>query len=129
MKNRKAFEAIISRYIQAYNNFDVEGMTLDFDEQIVFEHISNGETTMLLHGLPAFIQQAEQAKSLFSSRQQAVHRFTHHEEKTEVEVSFSAVLATDQPGGFRKGMEIKLTGTSVFTFSGDKIIALTDISH
>lgn len=129
MKNWKVREAIISRYIQAYNNFDVEGMTLDFDEHIVFEHMSNGETTMLLHGLPAFIQQAEQAKSLFSSRQQAVRRFTHHDEKTEAGVSFSAVLATEQPGGFSKGMEIKLTGTSVFTFSGDKIIALTDISH
>ncbi|WP_210461982.1 nuclear transport factor 2 family protein [Rufibacter roseolus] len=125
MTNR---EEIIRNYIDSYNQFDVDRMVHDFDETIVFENISNGETNLSLTGLQAFKEQAEQAKNYFSSRRQTITSFNHQGNQTEIEIAYSATLATDLPNGLKKGEELNLQGKSIFTFSGDKIIKLTDIS-
>jgi hypothetical protein len=39
-----------------------------------------------------------------------------------------AVLAVDLANGLRKGDELNLQGRSIFKFSGDKIVAISDIS-
>jgi ribosomal protein S1 len=121
-------EQIISDYIDAYNNFDVEGMAANLDESVRFENLSNGVTNMSLTGLASFKEQAEQAKSLFSKRTQSVKSFTHRDDETEVRIDYYAVLATDFPNGLKKGDEFKLQGKSIFKFAGGKVIGLTDIS-
>ena len=121
-------EAIIHNYIDAYNQFNIEKMVADFDENVVFENISNGERNMLLTGLEAFKEQAEQAKQYFSERAQRARSFAHQENETVVEVDYTATLAMDLPNGLKKGMELHLQGKSVFLFSGNKIVRLTDIS-
>jgi hypothetical protein len=125
MKNR---EKIIQNYIDGYNERDVEKMVEDFDTAIVFENISNGEVNMSMAGLELFKQQAEQAKNYFSSRAQTIRSFTHRDDETEVEIDYKAVLAMDFPNGLKKGDELNLQGKSMFQFSGEKIIKLTDIS-
>lgn len=60
-------EAIIYHYVEAYNYFDVAAMTRNFAEDILFDNQQNGQSTMLLHGLEAFRQQAEAAKAYFRS--------------------------------------------------------------
>jgi hypothetical protein len=121
-------EAIIQNYITGYNQFDIERMVVDFDENIVFENISNDESNMLLTGLQAFREQAEQAKQYFSERTQTVKSFKHHNDKTEIELDYKATLAMDLPNGLKKGEELHLQGKSLFAFSGNKIVGLTDIS-
>ena len=121
-------EKIISNYIKGYNGFDVDRMVADFDERIVFENISNGEVNMSLTGLTSFRDQAEQVKSYFSARTQTIIAYKHQADETEVQIDYSAVLAIDLPNGLKKGDELKLQGRSVFRFSGDKIIKITDIS-
>ena len=37
---------IIKNYIDSYNSFEIANMVADFDENIVFENIQNGETNM-----------------------------------------------------------------------------------
>ncbi|GAB3166743.1 nuclear transport factor 2 family protein [Telluribacter humicola] len=125
MKNR---EEIIRNYVEAYNQFDVDQMVADFDEAIVFENISNGETTLSLTGLPAFREQAVQATTYFSSRTQTVLSFQHQDDQTEVAIDYQGILAIDFPDGLKKGDSISLKGKSVFTFSGNKVVKLTDIS-
>ncbi|KAA3440745.1 nuclear transport factor 2 family protein [Rufibacter hautae] len=121
-------EEIIRNYTDSYNHFNVEGMVRDFDEAVVFENIANGETNLSLTGLQAFKAQAEQAKNYFSSRKQTITSLNHQGNQTEVNIAYSAILATDLPNGMKKGDELTLQGKSVFTFSGDKIIKLADIS-
>ncbi|MDB5208446.1 MAG: SnoaL-like domain protein [Flavisolibacter sp.] len=125
MKDR---EALINNYIEGYNHFDIDKMISNFDEKIVFENVSNGETNLLLKGLKAFREQAEQAKNYFSVRTQTVTSFVHQNDKTEIEIEYKAILAMDFPNGLKKGDEVKLKGKSIFQFLGDKIIRLTDIS-
>ncbi len=125
MKQR---EKIISNYIDAYNNFDVDGMLSNLDPTIKFENVSNGTVNMTLIDNTEFRQQAEQVKNLFSKRKQTIKSYIHVGNQTEIEIDYQATIAIDLPNGLKQGDELKLTGRSIFTFFNDKIIALTDIS-
>lgn len=125
MRNR---ESAVKNYIEGYNQFDIDKMVADFDQNIVFKNIQNGETNMVLTGLSEFRQQAEQAKAYFAKRTQTIKSFFHYERTTEVEIDYNAVLEMDFPNGLKRGQELNLTGRSIFEFNGDKIIQLADIS-
>ncbi len=125
MKQR---EAIIQNYIDAYNSFDVEGMIKDMDDNVMFQNVSNGDTNISLQGIDAFKAQAEQAKIYFTERKQTLTSVTHSLDTTEIEIDYHAVLAIDFPNGMKKGEVLKMQGISLFTFKGDKIIKLVDVS-
>lgn len=125
MTNR---ETIVKNYIEGYNQFDIDKMVANFDDNIVFENTQNGETNMSLIGMAEFRQQAEQAKAYFSERMQTIKSLNHTGQITEIEVDYNAILGMDFPNGLKKGQQLNLTGKSVFEFEGDKIIKLTDIS-
>jgi hypothetical protein len=122
----KSRENIIRNYIAGYNQFDIDRMMEDLDEGIIFENRSNDDITMLVTGLEAFKEQAEQAKSYFSTRTQSIKSYRHQAD--EMEIDYYAILAMDFPNGLKKGDELKLHGRSIFKFNGDKIIKLTDMS-
>lgn len=119
---------IIKNYIDGYNQFDIEKMVADLDDNIVFENIQNNEINLSLNGLTEFKQQAETAKTYFANRTQTIKSFRHFDNRTEIEINYIAVLAIDFPNGLTKGQELNLSGKSVFEFSGNKITKLTDIS-
>lgn len=121
-------ELIISNYVKAYNNFDVEGMLKDLALTVKFQNISNGDVNMELDGIEAFQKQAKQAAQLFESREQIIRSFKHTGNQTEIAIDYNAVLATDLPNGLKKGDALNLKGHSIFTFNGDKIIGIMDIS-
>lgn len=121
-------EKVVKNYINGYNNFDIDKMFAEFDESIIFENIQNGEVNMTLSGISAIKEQAEKAKYFFSSRQQTIKKFVHNDDETEIEIDYSAVLAMDFPNGLKKGEKLNLTGKSIFKFSDNKVVKLTDIS-
>lgn len=121
-------EKIIQNYIEGYNNFDVEKMVRDLDEEIIFQNIQNKEVNLTLNGVNEFKQQAEGAKSYFESRQQKITSIKHIEDQTEIEIDYLAILAIDFPNGLKKGEKLKLKGKSIFKFRDNKIVQLTDIS-
>jgi hypothetical protein len=125
MKQR---EQIIHKYINAYNNFDVDGMVAQLDPDILFNNVSEGTINLTLKGLTAFRAQAEKAKSMFSNRQQKIAHFKHEDHQTEIEINYNATLAVDLSDELKKGSKLELSGKSIFKFSKDKIIAITDIS-
>ncbi|WP_121808760.1 nuclear transport factor 2 family protein [Mucilaginibacter kameinonensis] len=121
-------ELIISNYVKAYNNFDVEGMLKDLAPTVKFENVSNGDVNMELDGIEAFRNQAEQAVRLFERREQIIRSFKHTGSKTEIEIDYNDIIAIDLPNGLKKGDEMNLKGHSIFTFEGDKIVGIMDIS-
>ena len=121
-------EKIIKNYIDAYNNFNIEKMLVDLDENIKFKNISNGITNMALNDLFSFKAQAKQSKNLFTKRTQTIKSWKHDDTITEIEVDYKAVLAIDLPNGLKKGENLDMQGKSIFKFFGNKIIELTDIS-
>lgn len=119
----------VFRYVEAYNQMDVEDMITDFDDEIVFQSIMNGEQTMELEGIDEFKKQAIEALSYFSEREQSIVSITHTQGSTEIVINYRAIAALDFPNGLKKGDEINLEGKSVFEFSTDgKISRLTDIA-
>ncbi|AJW63168.1 nuclear transport factor 2 family protein [Elizabethkingia miricola] len=120
-------EHIIRSYINAYNQFDIPGMVANLHDNIIFKNIQDGETNLLLQGKKEFRQQAELTKTYFKERQQNITSVKHSEDQTEIEIDYYAVLAADMPNGLKKGNELKLTSKSIFKFSDDRIIELTDI--
>ena len=121
-------ERIIQNYIDGYNQFDTDKMVADFDDDVIFENIQNGDVNLSLAGLQAFWEQAEQAKTYFTKRKQTILSIKHSGDSSEIEIDYHAVLGMDFPNGLKKGQELKLKGKSVFEFQGDKIIKLTDLS-
>ena len=103
-------------------------MLKHLDDNIRFENISSGETNMVLNGISSFKEQAEQAKAFFSERKQTITSFKHEANETEVEIDYHAVLACDFPNGLKKGDALQLQGRSIFSFKGDTITAIKDIS-
>lgn len=119
----------IFRYLNAYNKMDVEKMIADFDDEINFQNIMNGEKTMELRNVEEFKQQAIEALSYFSEREQSIESITHSHSSTEITINYRAIAAMDFPNGLKKGDEVNLSGKSVFEFSDEgKISRLTDIS-
>jgi hypothetical protein len=125
----KAREAIVENYIAGYNQMDIPRMIKDLDESVVFKNVSNDEVDLEINGLESFKQQAEEAVSLFLEREQTITAIRHQNGAVEADLSYRAVLAKDFSDDLKKGQEVHLTGTSVFTFNKDnKITSLTDIS-
>lgn len=119
---------IIQNYVEAYNNFDIEKMLADLHRDIVFKNISNNEVNLTTTGISAFETQAEQAKNIFSRREQKITEIALNDNSAEVKIDYCGVLAIDLPNGLKAGDKIELEGKSIFRFEDEKIIEITDIS-
>lgn len=118
---------LVRSYIDAYNAYDVTGMTAIFHQDMVFEHVSNGEVVMAIQGLDAFRLQAEQATRFFHHRKQAITSITETENRVTAAITYTATSAMDLPNGTKEGDPVKLEGQSIFQFAGGKVTRLTDI--
>ena len=126
--NVDAKRALVERYLEAYNRFDVEGMMALVHDDIAFENVSGGEVNAQASGAEAFRALAEQAKGLFSSREQVMTGFEASDEGASIEVDYTGVLAADLPNGMKAGEVLRLKGRSEFVFREGKIYRLTDTS-
>lgn len=122
-------QALIERYIRAYNAFDVEGMLAGLHPDITFRNLVNGEVTLELHGIEAFRKQAEEAKAYFREREQRITAIDASEaDIISVSIDYQGILAVDLPNGLKAGDEMRLSGKSVFRFREGKIIGIEDLS-
>ena len=119
---------IILEYVNAYNNFDTEGMIEHLADVIHFENRSNGDVTLVLDGKEHFKNQAEQAKGFFSQRKQTILSWVEENGEIIIEVDYHGILAVDLPNGLKKGTEMKLKGQSRFKFKNNQITVLIDES-
>lgn len=127
MKN-KLYREIIYRYIEAYNNFDIDNMLMDMHDDVRFINISNGEIMLTTSGIAELKNQAEQAKQYFKERKQKITAIRFKGDEVEIDIDYSGILAIDLPDGQKSGDKIELKGKSIFKFRYNKIIELKDIS-
>lgn len=121
-------KALIERFLDAYNRFDVDGMMELVDPEIEFRNISGGDLDATAMGEDEFRELAEHSAFLFSSRKQTPTKFEAKGEAVSVDIDFAGTLATDIPNGMQAGEELRVTGRSEFVFRDDKIYRLTDYS-
>jgi len=120
--------ALIARYIDAYNSFDIERIMEVVHSDIEFVNFSGEEVTASASGWSEFRSLAEQSKRLFASRKQTITKFEHGGEGALVEIIFTGVLAEDLPNGMKAGETLRLTGRSELEFRDGKICRLYDYS-
>lgn len=128
MHDTASSHALIERYLASYNAFDVEGMLALLSEDVRFENHSGGALTVASDGLAGFRALAEQAKALFSEREQRVTRWTALADGVQVDIAYRGRLAVDLPNGLTAGSELVLTGSSEFGFRDGKISRIIDRS-
>ncbi len=119
---------LIQEYIAGYNAFNIEMMLSPLHKDIVFENITNGETSLSINGISDFKNQAQKTIKLFASRDQKITNFSVVEKNIIVEIDYSGILALDISEDVKANDEVKLKGKSVFTFKDNKIIKIVDIS-
>lgn len=119
---------VIEKYIDAYNNFDIEGMLSLLADDVVFENISNNTVTVSTAGVAEFRQLAEHAATLFSARRQTITACTITADTATVSIDYAATLAQDIAGGPKAGSELLLQGESEFVLRHGKICHLIDRS-
>lgn len=128
MKKIEQLSEIIQNYVKAYNSFDVQGMIKNLHEEVIFKNISNDEVNLTTNGKLAFEEQALQAKQYFKIRQQTITNLVFNNEIAEISINYQGVIAFDLPNGLKEDDKIELQGKSIFRFTDDKIIEITDIS-
>ncbi|CAM4480849.1 nuclear transport factor 2 family protein [Paenibacillus tarimensis] len=121
-------EVLIRQYINAYNNFDVEGMLNVLHQDIVFRNYSNNVMEIETTGIEQFRQLAEQGAKLFAERRQTIDEIQTVENNMKVTVDFEGVLAADMPSGLKAGSRINLKGLSLFEFIDGRISRIEDYS-
>ena len=120
--------ALLERYLDAYNSFDIECMMTLIHPDIEFTNVSGGAVTASASGTSQFRALAEQAKQMFSSRSQTVKQFDLDGEGGSLAITYAGVLASDLSNGMKAGETLQLTGRSEFAFRDGKIYRLTDYS-
>ncbi|MEJ8803539.1 nuclear transport factor 2 family protein [Pontibacter sp. H249] len=119
---------IIQKYIEAYNQFDVDSMLQYMHEDVKFQNISGSNVTLAITGKTAFREQAELAKTYFTQREQSIKNIQEQGHEVEVTIDYKAILAVDLSDNLKAGDTISLQGKSVFIFADNKIIELKDYS-
>lgn len=119
---------IIISYIEAYNNFDIDGMLTHLSEDVKFKNTENGIVTLQTQGIADFKQIASETSKYFSSRKQHILDFDFTEDCAIVYINFEAVVAMDISEKLKEGDGFKLGGKTIFTFENKKISSIEDYS-
>lgn len=124
--------AAIDRYIAAYNAFDITALLAELHDEVVFQNVSGSDVSHETVGKDAFRAQAEEAVTLFRSREQTATSVVPIADEGDpgmrVGIDFSAVLARDLLNGLKAGDPIELKGESEFRFRSGKIVSIIDRS-
>lgn len=119
---------VIQKYIAAYNAFDVDGMLNLLSPKVSFENWSGTHLTTKAFGIGEFRQLAEQAKTMFSEREQRITGSKQDADSVIVSIAYRGKLAVDIPDGPRAGTVLDLNGESEFAFDGRLISKIVDRS-
>ncbi len=122
------YRALIARYLDAYNAFDVHGMLALLHPDVTFENVAGGEVTATARGREEFRALAEHAATLFTSRRQTIRRYSPTTRGAQVEIDYEGVLTTDLGPGLGVGSTLRIAGRSTFEMRDGCIVRLVDES-
>ena len=117
---------VVDQYVQAYNTFDIDGMLSLMHEDIIFKIISGIRTNLSTKGKSEFVEIAEQAKEIFSSRCQKIRNYFFDSNKAVVEMDFEGILKLDLDDSITSGERLIFRDKFVFKFKDGLIVSLVD---
>ena len=126
--NDSDMQALVSRYVAAYNAFDIDAMVALLSPDVRFENYSGGALTVEATGIAEFRRLAEQSRGMFSEREQRITDLQFDANSAVADIDYRGRLAVDIPDGPVAGTVIALQGQSEFHFVGGRIGKLVDRS-
>lgn len=117
---------IISKYIDAYNERDIDRMLECVTADVIFENISNTGQSMSFEGREAMAEIVRLSGNAFSYRRQKLVSLIQSGDLASAEVLFEAKAAVDLPTGARAGDMIKLRGASFFELRDGLLCRIAD---
>jgi ketosteroid isomerase-like protein len=124
----QAQRALIERYVEAYNAFDVPAMLAVLHPDVEFENRSAGQVTATAHGIEEFRALAERAATLFASRRQHIREYGPEADRVRIAIDYEGVLAAELGPGLAAGATLRLAGHSTFWFRDGRIVRIVDES-
>jgi len=121
-------QVLIERYLAAYNRFDIDGMLAPLAPDVRFENWNGGEMTVSSEGIDAFRALAEQARGMFSQREQRIAALSAHGSIVLAIIEWRGTLAVDVADGPPAGTALELRGESEFGFADGRIASIVDRS-
>jgi len=118
---------MLEGYVHAFNAFDVEGMIAFLHADARSITIVDGEVTSSIDGVEDVRSHELTESARCSSRKKTIMEFYERGERVVLELSYSCVLAVDQPGGLRAGDTVTLEGIAEVAFIEDRISEVAEI--
>jgi ketosteroid isomerase-like protein len=128
MRANDPHRALIQRYLDAYNAFDVPAMLALLAPDVTFENRVSGAVTAAAHGREEFRALAAHAATLFTSRRQTIREYHPTPDGARVEIDYEGVLTADLGPELRAGTMLRLAGRSTFELRDGCIVRLVDES-
>jgi len=125
--NSEEKRAVIERYVQAYNAFDVEAMAALLHPDAEYLRITDGEVTARASGLQEFGTLAAEEGKQCSSRKLTVMQDYEKGGQVLLELKLTCVLAAEVAERLQGGETLTLEGVGEVTFHEEKIHRLTEI--
>lgn len=119
---------MISKFIDAYNKFNLDSMLDLLHPEIKFRNISNGEINAETAGKQEFETFAGESIKLFREREQKIVSYSEENDAVNVEIQYNGVLAIDLSDKLKAGDSINLRGKSEYTFKDGLIYSIIDES-
>ena len=120
--------ALVARYVEAYNAFDVPAMLALLHPEVEFENVSAGRVTATARGIEEFRTLAERAATLFASRRQTIRAYVPEADGVRIAIDYEGVLAADLGPDLSAGTTLRLAGHSTFRFRDGRIVRIVDES-
>lgn len=127
MDNTLKKEMIVS-YIDAYNNFDIDGMLIHLSDDVKFKNTEGGVVTLQAQGIDGFRHIATETAKFFASREQQILEYDFTPNGVAVKINFEAVVGMDISERLKEGDSFELGGKTIFGFENGKISSIEDYS-
>lgn len=113
--------AVIREYLDACDALDAGRIVACVTDDVCFEHVSNGRTSIGVSGVPAFRALVDDATAAFLHRRQRVRDAVVAGDRVAVEIDLEAVVKTPET-------PVRVSGVSFFTLRDGKIAALREFA-
>ena len=118
---------IVQKYINAYNESNVEAMISLIHPDFIFESKTNGFVSFTTKGKHSFRQICNIAKNNYKHRKQVIEGFKEFENKIEVNLYFKATLAIDIEEMGKKDEQVSFETKTIFELKDGLIYKITNL--
>ncbi|HVY90231.1 MAG TPA: nuclear transport factor 2 family protein [Hyphomonadaceae bacterium] len=120
--------AVVRRYVDCYNQNDVEGMLACCAEDVIFETITNPGGSLRLTGKDEMREVIEATTRAFRERRHELVGLIVDGERVAAETVFSGVAAAELGQSVRPGEHVSIRGATIFEVRGNRLARICDYS-